>query len=647
MGSTAILQILIKARDEASRVLEGVGASANTLGLALAGIGAAGVGMATAMTLTAARTEELGLMVNKMAEVHGVATEEIARTEQAVKNLGIRTQVTRLLMTQLMATQIDLTYATRIARAAQDLATLGQVESSEAVADLAYAIASLQPRLLRKYRIYVSLVKVYRDAASALGKTIEELTIAERRHAFLNAVLQEAAQYTGLYEEKMKTASGQLRSMPRYIQEVANALGQVYVPAVRDAIMVTGEFLMTIAKMEGVAPDAIGLIIGMAGSFAALSSIGILLAPRLVQIAEGLTALSIAAGIAGASILGTIVAFAAIITVIGGAIVAWRRYEDVVAKGAETVREAGLKTGKSYDEMARAMRQAYTAMPLWKQMILDMTGGMYGWIDKIIGTREEWEKLMQVFRMSKVTIQDLFPAFYGLADAAVSSANIVIEAFGQAFFSMAAFFGDTTRAAQDFQSDMLTNRRRYEYVMNEIQTRGWTERLDNEAQSLNEQAAQLEKGYEKQRIQMQKQLGMMLIAQIQAADLGVETATRMSLAIGEAYDIFMPADVTKALALFAPIFALKKGQIGEEAATRQLIGAAGTIGGYQHGGIIPGPIGQPRLIMAHGGEEVTPVGAGGGITITIGALYGTDRLAATRFGRQLAKEIRAQGVRTR
>lgn len=42
---------------------------------------------------------------------------------------------------------------------------------------------------------------------------------------------------------------------------------------------------------------------------------------------------------------------------------------------------------------------------------------------------------------------------------------------------------------------------------------------------------------------------------------------------------------------------------------------AGGIGGgapvlpeFQHGGIIPGPIGVPRLVVAHGGEEFMPVG---------------------------------------
>jgi hypothetical protein len=40
-------------------------------------------------------------------------------------------------------------------------------------------------------------------------------------------------------------------------------------------------------------------------------------------------------------------------------------------------------------------------------------------------------------------------------------------------------------------------------------------------------------------------------------------------------------------------------------------------GSYAQGGIVPGPIGQPRLVMAHGGEEFAGVGRGFGPTINI------------------------------
>ena len=36
---------------------------------------------------------------------------------------------------------------------------------------------------------------------------------------------------------------------------------------------------------------------------------------------------------------------------------------------------------------------------------------------------------------------------------------------------------------------------------------------------------------------------------------------------------------------------------------------------FAQGGVVPGPMGSPRLVMAHGGETITPAGKGGGDTI--------------------------------
>lgn len=43
----------------------------------------------------------------------------------------------------------------------------------------------------------------------------------------------------------------------------------------------------------------------------------------------------------------------------------------------------------------------------------------------------------------------------------------------------------------------------------------------------------------------------------------------------------------------------------------------GGVQDFQHGGMVPGPIGQPRLAMVHGGEMITPPGEGGAGTINI------------------------------
>ncbi|KKM25521.1 hypothetical protein LCGC14_1594120, partial [marine sediment metagenome] len=43
----------------------------------------------------------------------------------------------------------------------------------------------------------------------------------------------------------------------------------------------------------------------------------------------------------------------------------------------------------------------------------------------------------------------------------------------------------------------------------------------------------------------------------------------------------------------------------------------GELRGYQHGGIVPGPVGQPTLALVHGGERVTPAASAGGQSIAV------------------------------
>ena len=72
-------------------------------------------------------------------------------------------------------------------------------------------------------------------------------------------------------------------------------------------------------------------------------------------------------------------------------------------------------------------------------------------------------------------------------------------------------------------------------------------------------------------------------------------------------------------------------------------GAVVAIGMYkllsmQAGGIVPGPLGAPRLAMVHGGETITPPGPGGKseIHIHVGAMLGRDP-EAREFARLVSK----------
>jgi len=67
--------------------------------------------------------------------------------------------------------------------------------------------------------------------------------------------------------------------------------------------------------------------------------------------------------------------------------------------------------------------------------------------------------------------------------------------------------------------------------------------------------------------------------------------------------------------------------------------------GFQSGGIVPAPVGQPRLAVVHGGERITPVtglrggGAGGGITVNITGNNISNEVDIRLLADEVGKEI--------
>lgn len=78
----------------------------------------------------------------------------------------------------------------------------------------------------------------------------------------------------------------------------------------------------------------------------------------------------------------------------------------------------------------------------------------------------------------------------------------------------------------------------------------------------------------------------------------------------------------------------------------QSFGGLGGIERYASGGVVPGPIGSPRMAIVHGGEEVlTPQQRGqrGGITININGPISSPK-DADYYGNEIVKKLRLAGV---
>lgn len=182
------------------------------------------------VTLTAARAEELAVVLENVGRTADYSAQYLMQEEEKIKALGITTQATRMLMIRFMQSQLDVALAAKIARAAQDFAVIGMVDSSEAAKMLTFAIAAQRPRLLRQFGIVTDLAEVFGKYAKTVGKSAQDLTEHEKRMSFYNVIMENAARITGTYEAAMLTAGKQFRSLQRYVIEASNAIGKYFLP---------------------------------------------------------------------------------------------------------------------------------------------------------------------------------------------------------------------------------------------------------------------------------------------------------------------------------------------------------------------------------------------------------------------------------
>jgi hypothetical protein len=200
--------------------------------------------------LYAARTEQLQFAQNAVARGSDVSTAAVEKQVRSVQQLGITIQDARLGVTRMIATNMDFTRSTQLARAAQDLGRVAGINTAEAFERLVHATVTAQPELLRALGLNVSFEQSYTRFANRVGITVQQLTVQQKAQVALNAVLDAAAKYTGAYEASQKTAGGQLLSMERYILDVKQAIGEQFLPALTSATAKAVEFVKAI-------PDAI------------------------------------------------------------------------------------------------------------------------------------------------------------------------------------------------------------------------------------------------------------------------------------------------------------------------------------------------------------------------------------------------------
>jgi biopolymer transport protein ExbB/TolQ len=139
--------------------------------------------------------------------------------------MGIEMEIAQQSAIKFAQNNLKLSYASELARAAQDLAVVSGKNSTETFNMLTHAVITGRSEVLKSVGIQKSAGQMYETFARSIGKSANALTYQEKQTAVATGALKEAAKVAGVYEAAMDSPGKVLRSFKRITNEIHVAIG--------------------------------------------------------------------------------------------------------------------------------------------------------------------------------------------------------------------------------------------------------------------------------------------------------------------------------------------------------------------------------------------------------------------------------------
>jgi phage-related protein len=241
--------------EQASRSADQFAQSSNRLQGAMTGIGVASaaaittlIALGTKSFMAAARVDELDVAMNAVGKATGLGYQAIRDAAIATKDMGIEMDVAQQSAIKFAQNNLKLSYASELARAAQDLAVVSGKNSTETFNMLTHAVITGRSEVLKSVGIQKSAGQMYESFAKSIGKSANELTYQEKQTAVATGALKEAAKVAGTYEAAMQSPGKVLRSFARITNDIQVSLGDMLLKGIGPIVFALYEFYKSISK---------------------------------------------------------------------------------------------------------------------------------------------------------------------------------------------------------------------------------------------------------------------------------------------------------------------------------------------------------------------------------------------------------------
>ncbi len=307
-------------------------------------------------SMMAARFETMGIVMKIAANNAGYTREQAEKYSVALQAQGISMMQSRDAIVQLATANIDLAKAQDLGRAAQDLAVVAGINSSEAMERMIHGIKAGEIEILRTLGMNVSWEASYKRTAAQLGITSDKLTEQQKVMSRTNEVIREGIKYQGIYEEAMGTAGKAITSLTRYWDNLKIKMGEAFLPALSEAVNdLTAALKAANAELDRLGSQGTITSIGktLAGAFTTVKETVLVLGANVTYVFAGIGR-EIGAIAAQAVALSKLdfVAF-------GGIGEALRKDNEAASKALTAFENSVMKTGKgNATQMEESMMNA-------------------------------------------------------------------------------------------------------------------------------------------------------------------------------------------------------------------------------------------------------------------------------------------------